>query len=251
MIRGRKEKARMNCASETPRISESSELLLGFYEAMYARFGHRNWWPGDSPFEVCVGAVLTQNTSWKNVEKAIENLKSGDALDPASIYALSQEELAVLIRPSGYYNIKAARLKNFVSHLAERHAGNLNSLISASAGDLRNELLRINGIGKETADSIILYAAEKPVFVVDAYTKRVLFRHGIISEKEEYDRVQDLFHRSLPRDVSLFNDFHAQFVAVGHHYCKKTPRCTGCPLQPFLCPGQPANGVTPFATRTR
>lgn len=202
-----------------PKQMPIRKLLGEFYEALNARFGHRNWWPGGSPFEVCVGAVLTQNTSWKNVAKAIENLKAASALDPMSMYTMPCDELALLIRPSGYYNVKAARLRNFVSHLVEKHNADLDSLFAASAEDLRRELLSIHGIGKETADSIVLYAAEKPIFVVDAYTRRVLLRHGIISEKADYDSIQSLFHENLPQDVALFNDFHAQFVAVGHHYC--------------------------------
>lgn len=235
----RKIKKRTDHERKTPSVRATRELLMEFYEALHERFGHRNWWPGDSPFEVCVGAVLTQNTSWKNVAKAIENLKAASVLDPLSIYALNRDELANLVRPSGYFNVKAERLKNLVGYLVEQHEANLRSLFENPQDGLREELLSINGIGRETADSIILYAAEKPIFVVDAYTRRVLLRHGLISEKEDYDAVQDLFHRSLPRDVALFNDFHAQFVAVGHNYCKKTPMCEQCPLQRFLCEGQP------------
>lgn len=204
------------------------------YEAMKARFGHRNWWPGDTRFEMCVGAILTQNTAWKNVAKAIANLKAADALDPFKIHNMSQEELAEQIRPAGYYNIKAARLKHLVGHLVERHAGDLDSLFALSLDDLRNELLGINGVGKETADSIVLYAAHKPIFVVDAYTLRVLTRHGLMGEQADYDTAQDLFHANVPRDTALYNDFHAQFVAVGHNYCKKKPLCAECPLAPFL-----------------
>jgi endonuclease III related protein len=226
-------------ATSACKVRATGELIMQMYEALLARFGHRKWWPGDSPFEVCVGAVLTQNTSWKNVARAIDNLKEASALNPAEIYNLSQEELARLIRPSGYFNVKAARLKNFVAHLVERHHADLDSLFTAPTALLREELLSIKGIGKETADSIILYAAEKPIFVVDAYTRRVLHRHGLISEKEEYDAIQDMFHRNLPRDVPLFNDFHAQFVAVGHNYCKKTPLCEQCPLYVFLRGSKP------------
>ena len=209
------------------------ELLMSLYEAMRTHFGHRNWWPGDTPFEVCVGAVLTQNTSWKNVAKAIDNLKGAQALDPLVMHRMSHEELAELIRPAGYYNIKARRLSNFINCLVERYEGNLQRLFAIPIEPLRDELLAINGVGPETADSMILYGAEKPIFVVDAYTKRVLSRHGIIDGKALYPEVQALFHDSIPRDTTLYNDFHAQFVAVGHHYCKKKPRCGDCPLAVF------------------
>jgi endonuclease III related protein len=210
------------------------KLLMDYYAALYAKFGHRNWWPADSPFEVCVGAILTQNTAWKNVAKAISSLKQASALDPFVIYRMPVEELPQLIRPAGYYNVKAVRLRNFISLIVEKHGGDLSSLFSVPLESLREELLSINGIGKETADSIILYAAGKPIFVVDAYTKRVLERHKIIAEKADYDSIQRLFHAQLPRDVALFNDFHAQIVAVGHNYCKKQPLCEICPLREFL-----------------
>jgi len=210
------------------------KLLVDYYAVLQATFGHRNWWPADTPFEVCVGAVLTQNTAWKNVVKAIDNLKRASALDPFVIYRAPVDELAQLITPAGYYNVKAARLRNLIAHIVEYHLGDLDSLFSAPVAPLREELLSIKGVGKETADSIILYAAEKPIFVVDAYTKRVLERHGLIPAKADYDSVQRLFHSNLPLDVALFNDFHAQFVAVGHHYCKKRPLCEICPLQKFL-----------------
>ncbi len=208
-------------------------LLMRYYNAMAARFGHRNWWPGDSPFEVCVGAILTQNTAWTNVAKAIRSLKEAPALDPSSIYQMSHDRLAQLIRPAGYFNVKAVRLKNFVSHLVEKHDGSLESLFSAEVPVLREELLSIRGVGRETADSIILYAAGKPIFVVDAYTKRVLERHALMDGRADYDAVQDLFHANLPKDSELYNDFHAQFVTAGHHYCKKSPKCSDCPLNVF------------------
>ncbi len=209
-------------------------MLMEFYRALHAHFGHRNWWPAKSAFEVCVGAVLTQNTAWKNVAKAIDNLSTASALDARAIYDLPPADLAELIRPAGYYNVKAKRLRNFVKHLVEKHGGDLRSLFALPLEQLRAELLSINGVGKETADSIILYAARKPIFVVDAYTKRVLVQHSLISEEADYDSIQELFHDSLPLDEPLFNDFHAQFVAVGHHYCKKKPLCQECPLQTFL-----------------
>jgi endonuclease III related protein len=217
------------------------KLLMDYYAALYARFGHRNWWPADSAFEVCVGAILTQNTAWRNVAKAIDNLKQASVLDPFVIHHMPVEELAQLIRPAGYYNVKAVRLRNFIDHIFEKHGGDLSPLFSVPLESLREELLSIKGVGKETADSIMLYAAGKPIFVVDAYTKRVLERHKIIAEKADYDSIQRLFHAHLPKDVALFNDFHAQFVAVGHKYCKKRPLCEICPLRGFL-PG-PVSGA--------
>lgn len=211
--------------------------LRNVYQSMYQQlvrhFGHRSWWPAETPFEVCVGAILTQNTSWKNVERAIISLKDADALSPKRIFDLEPSALAALIRSAGYYNVKAKRLQNFVRHLVRKHGGNLDSLFSGSVANIRSELLSINGIGKETADSMILYAGGKPIFVVDAYTKRVLTRHRLTSELADYDALQDLFHKNLPRSASLFNDFHAQIVAVGNQYCRKTPRCDLCPLNGF------------------
>ncbi|MGC8908588.1 MAG: endonuclease III domain-containing protein [Desulfomonilaceae bacterium] len=223
-------------------ISETGRLLLAAYEALRARFGHRKWWPADTPFEMCVGAVLTQNTAWKNVTQAIARLKAAGALDVFAIHGMSQEELAVLIKPSGYYNVKAKRLKSLVRHIVTRHKGELSAMLALPVGELRKELLAINGVGKETADSIILYAANKPIFVVDAYTKRVLARHGLLPPDSDYDAVQEFFHRRLPRDAALFNDYHAQFVAVGKHYCKTKPACEECPLLEALpSPGAPAS----------
>ncbi len=209
-------------------------LLMQMYRALRERFGPRNWWPANSPFEVCVGAVLTQNTSWNNVAKAIGNLKAAGVLDPFTIYRTAHEELSEIIRPAGYYNVKALRLRNFVNHLVEKHGGDLESLFSKLIVLLRAELLSIKGIGKETADSIILYAAGKPIFVVDAYTKRIFYRHGLVTENADYDTIRQLFETNLPSDVTLFNDFHAQLVDAGHHYCKKKPLCEQCPLLPLL-----------------
>jgi len=215
------------------RLSSTGEHLMDMYTAMRDAFGHRNWWPGETPFEVCVGAVLTQNTAWKNVAKAIRNLTDRGVLDPFALYHMPLNDLAELVRPSGYYNIKARRLRNLVALLVEKYDGDLDALFALPVEALREELLSVRGVGKETADSIILYAAQKPIFVVDTYTKRVLQRHGIVDEDADYDAMQELFHLHLPQDVALYNDFHAQFVAVGHHYCKKKPLCRQCPLSTF------------------
>ncbi len=212
----------------------TGKLLMSMYRALVAQFGHRNWWPANSPFEVCVGAILTQNTSWKNVAKAIDSLNAADRLDPFKIYHTDHEELSHLIKSAGYFNVKATRLRNFVNYLVEKHGGDLNSLFSAPLAALREELLSVKGIGKETADSIILYAANKPIFVVDVYTRRVLYRHGLVRENADYDTMQRLFEANLPSEVALFNDFHAQLVAAGHHYCKRMPLCEKCPLRRFL-----------------
>ncbi|MEW6352286.1 MAG: endonuclease III domain-containing protein [Thermodesulfobacteriota bacterium] len=220
-------------------------LLMDYYHAMRSHFGHRNWWPADSPFEVCVGAILTQNTAWKNVVRAIDNLKHSSSLDPHSIHAMTHEQLAELIRPAGYFNVKARRLKNLIAHIVEHHGADLDSLLAQDSAQLRKALLSINGVGNETADSIILYAAGKPVFVVDAYTKRVLVRHGFVPPAADYTAMQELFHRHIPPDAELYNDFHAQFVAVGHHFCKRKPLCDQCPLAAFKKPvGPPVEGST-------
>lgn len=205
--------------------------LTQMYQILFEHFGHRRWWPGNSPLEVCVGAILTQNTSWKNVEKAITNLKNAGNLKVSLLHKISTDELATLIKPAGYYNIKAKRLKNFITHLVKRHQGSLDSMFQADVDELRTELLSINGVGKETADCMILYAANKPIFVIDAYTKRVLERHGIVGQDADYDSMQMIFHRNLKEDLALFNDFHAQFVAVGSRHCRRNPKCAGCPLE--------------------
>ena len=218
----------------TAHDTDIGKLLIDYYHALLERFGRRNWWPAKTPFEVCVGAVLTQNTAWKNVVRAIDNLKEAAMLDPLILSRTPLDEIAQVIRPAGYYNVKAKRLGNLVDRLVGAYDGDLDRLFSLPEGKLRMELLSINGVGKETADSIILYAACKPIFVVDAYTKRVVLRHNLMGETADYDAIQDFFHCNLPRDVDLFNDFHAQIVAVGHHYCRKTPRCHECPLERFL-----------------
>jgi len=217
----------------------TSETLTAMYEAMRARFGPQGWWPalardaGGRKLEICVGAVLTQNTNWKNVERALANLRADGKLSAAALYALPHERLAELIRPAGYFNIKARRLKNFIARVHEAAGDDIEAFLNRPAAALREDLLSVNGIGRETADSIILYAAEKPVFVVDAYTGRILLRHGLIAPEDDYESVQALFESSLPDDVALWNDYHAQLVAVGKTYCRPAARCEGCPLESF------------------
>jgi endonuclease III related protein len=218
----------------SPRKANLHKLLMDYYRAMLAHFGPRDWWPADSAFEVCVGAVLTQNTAWRNAAKAITNLKEASCMDPESIHSMPQDRLSELIRPAGYFNVKAKRLKNLIRHIVEDHGSDLNSMFSDDLDTLRESLLSINGVGYETADSIILYAARRPVFVIDAYTKRILVRHGFAGEKVDYHAMQQLFHSHIPPDTELYNDFHAQIVGVGHRYCKRKPLCDECPLRGFL-----------------
>ncbi len=210
---------------------QKKEMLLKIYNSLYNYFGPLNWWPGDTPFEIMVGAILTQNTSWSNVEKAINNLKKEYLLEPQNLYRINQEELAQLIKPSGYYNIKAQRLKNFVTFFVEEYGSSEKKMFSGDGEELRRKLLKVNGIGPETADSILLYAGGKPFFVVDAYTKRIFSRHKLISKDASYHQIQEFFIRNLDSNVELFNEFHAQIVMLGKTICtSKNPDCSKCPI---------------------
>jgi endonuclease-3 related protein len=209
----------------------SYDKLMQIYDLLYERFGPQHWWPGRTRFEIIVGAILTQNTNWTNVEKAITNLKAADRLTPHRLYEIEIHELAELIRPAGYFNIKAGRLKNFLDWLFDNYDGDLERLEGLSPGTMREQLLTIKGIGRETADSIVLYAYDKPVFVVDTYTCRVLGRHELIEAGADYEQVRDYFESNLPSDVKLFNEYHALFVRVGKEYCRPKPGCRGCPLE--------------------
>jgi endonuclease-3 related protein len=198
---------------------------------MLEHFGPQNWWPGDTPFEIMVGAILTQNTNWQNVEKAIARLKAAGVLSLAAMSALPKEELAEYIRPAGYYNIKAGRLQNLFAMIEREWDNDLAYLLRQPAAVLREQLLSVNGVGPETADSMVLYAAEQPAFVVDAYTHRILSRHEIIPEEYDYFEIQELFMDNLDENVGLFNEYHALLVQVGKHFCKKSkPKCGACPL---------------------
>jgi len=208
--------------------------LTKYLDALRAHYGPQKWWPADSPFEVMVGAILAQNTSWKNVEKAIRNLKVYDLLDARKIHELDQDTLAMAIKPAGTYNLKAARLKGFVAWFLERFGGDIDRMKQASPDRLREELLEVKGIGPETADAILLYALEMPVFVVDAYTHRVLTRHELAMEEATYEDLKEYFERHLPRDAKLYNDFHALIVAVGKEFCRAKAKCEECPLKSFL-----------------
>ena len=214
------------------------QQLMSIFRALLREYGPQGRWPGDTPFEVMVGAVLTQNTAWSNVEKAIVNLKRVRALSVAPFRRLRLGELAGLIRSSGYDNIKAKRLANLMDFLAEHYGGSLTRMFRDDTARLREGLLSVNGIGPETADSIMLYAGGHPVFVVDAYTERVLSRHGFLSGTEGYHEAQRFFVENLPQDRTLFNEYHALLVMVGKRHCRKSaPRCDGCPLKPFLSIG--------------
>jgi endonuclease-3 related protein len=204
---------------------------MEIYERLFQAFGPRHWWPGETPFEVMVGAILTQNTSWINVEKAIRRLKEEGHLTAAAIHRLKRSELASLIRSSGTYRIKADRLKTFTTFLFERYGGKISRMKKGPARTLRVRLLEVKGIGPETADSILLYALGKPIFVVDAYTKRILSRHGIVSEKASYEEIQQLFMDHLPVEERLFNEYHALLVYLGKRICQKVPKCDICPLK--------------------
>lgn len=203
-----------------------------FYRKALSCFGHQHWWPADSPFEVIVGAILTQNTNWLNAERAINNLKANKVLYPKRLYNLSEKKLAKFIRPAGYYNIKARRLKNFLKFFFECYKGSIKNISKVRLDILRKDLLRVNGIGPETADSMLLYALNKPSFVVDTYTKRILLRHKLIKEDATYEDIQNLFRYSLKRDVKLFNEYHALLVRIGKEFCfKNKPSCLRCPLK--------------------
>jgi len=205
--------------------------LLKLYNSLYNSIGPRHWWPADSPFEVIVGAILTQNTSWKNVEKALHALKEKDLLDPLKIRTLDEAFLAETIKSSGFFTIKAKRIKNFIHFLFAHYQGSLEKMFSEKLPSLRENLLKINGVGPETADSILLYAGGKPIFVVDAYTKRIFERHSLISESASYDETQNLFMENLEKNVSMFNEYHALLVYVGKNFCKRTPQCGECPIK--------------------
>lgn len=206
------------------------KVLMEIYRRLFQAFGPRRWWPGETPFEVMVGAILTQNTSWRNVEKAIAALKAKGILTPEGIRRLELSELEGLIRSSGFYRVKARRLKTFVDFLFHAFGGDLEKMRSADLWELRRKLLAVNGIGPETCDSILLYGLGKPIFVVDAYTKRILSRHGFIEEKASYEAVQRLFMDHLPPEERLFNEYHALLVRLAKSYCTKKPKCALCPL---------------------
>ncbi len=203
---------------------------MGIYRRLYRHYGDLHWWPGEGALEISVGAILTQNTAWTNVEKAIKRLKQARSLSVNALSRLPHRRLARLIKSTGYFNVKARRLKNFIIFLRDRYGGSLQEMSREKTDRLRRELLSVNGIGPETADSILLYAGEKPIFVIDAYTKRILSRHGLLPYEKSYNEFQSLFMNLLPRNVALYNQYHAMLVNVGKDFCRKKPRCNSCPL---------------------
>jgi endonuclease-3 related protein len=214
--------------------------LLDAYERLLTAFGPQNWWPGDSPFEIMVGAVLVQNTAWRNVERAIENLRDAGVMEPQALYSLPPAELAELIRPAGYYQVKTKRLRNLLRFVVEEFGGSLDAMFAISFATLREQLLAVHGVGPETADAILLYAGGLPTFVVDTYTHRILARHGWIGYDADYHTIKEQFESTLPADAPLFNEYHALLVRVGKDYCKRAaPNCESCPLVSML----PASGV--------
>ncbi len=219
--------------------------FLTIYRRLHACYGPQHWWPGDGPFEVMVGAVLTQNTAWTNVEKAIANLKAAGVLDAKSIAHLPQQDLARLLTPAGYFNIKARRLQNFCRWYLEQ--GGYEALRRWSTQRLRRGLLSVNGVGHETADDMLLYAFQRPLFVIDAYTRRIFSRLGMVDHDLSYEALRHLFESALQRElrgsagrrrlVSLYNEYHALIVIHGKDVCRKRPRCGGCCLRRW-CPGR-------------
>jgi endonuclease-3 related protein len=222
-----------------------SSLLAEAYERLLGALGPQRWWPGDSPFEVVVGAVLVQNTAWQNVERAIENLREAGVMEPHALYALAPAELAELIRPAGYYQLKARRLRNLLAVVVEEFDGSLETMFRVPLAALRERLLAVNGVGPETADAILLYAGGLATFVVDAYTHRIAARHGWVGYDAGYHEIKEEFESGLPADVQLYNEYHALLVRVGKDYCRRAAaKCEGCPLAPML----PESGVVqPFA----
>ncbi|NLV40280.1 MAG: endonuclease III domain-containing protein [Candidatus Hydrogenedentes bacterium] len=206
---------------------------------MAAHYGPTGWWPGDTPFEVAVGAILTQNTAWTNVEKAIAHLKAARLLSPRALLAADLAAVEAALRPSGYFRQKTERVLLFCQWLTDRFGGSMRRMAAEPLAPLRAELLALRGIGPETADDILLYACEKPVFVVDAYTRRILGRHGIAPHNLPYEEMRALFEGALPADVALFKEYHGLIVWTGKDFCRTQPRCAGCPLAPLLPRGGP------------
>jgi endonuclease III related protein len=214
--------------------------LMEVYQRLLEAFGPQHWWPGETPAEVVVGAVLVQNTSWANVEKALRRLREADLLDPHALAGMPVEELEEYLRPAGYYRVKARRLQNLMRLIDQRFDGSLETMFRTPLGELRAMLLAVSGIGPETADSILLYAGQLPVLVVDGYTQRIFCRHGWIEPEADYHQLQAYCQSQLPEDVPLLNEFHALLVRLGKDYCRKTrPRCPECPLRELLPPGGP------------
>jgi endonuclease-3 related protein len=214
-----------------PRPAPRRRRLLRLYDRLHRRYGPQRWWPARARFEIVVGAILTQNAAWRNAERAIARLRAAGALDVQTVLRLPSARLAALLRPSGTFRVKARRLRAFASHVTRRHGGRLARLLALPLPALRDELREIPGVGPETADAIALYAAGRPIFVVDAYTRRILARHRLVAPDADYAAVQALLMTHLPHDPALFNEFHALLVRVGKEHCRTRPRCEGCPLR--------------------
>lgn len=215
-------------------------MLKQYYKLMHQSNGHRKWWPGRTRIEIIMGAILTQNTNWFNVVKALNNLKRARALNVQTLQAVEVERLAEWIRPSGYYRMKAERIKCFMRFLDREYKLSLGRMFRQELQVLRPQLLAVKGIGPETADCILLYAGKYPIFVVDAYTRRIYERHGVLEKDQDYESIREYFEANLPKKQELFNDYHAQIVYTGHHYCKKSlPQCQPCPLRSTLKGSQP------------
>ena len=217
---------------------EAGELLLRYYSALQQRFGPQHWWPARTRLEVILGAILTQNTTWYNATLALRNLRRAGLLRWQELRRVSLPALEACVRPSGFYRQKARTIWNFVAWLSRQHAGSLPKLFRQPQEELRRQLLALPGLGPETADAILLYAAQRPFFVADAYTRRVLVRHWLLPRAAGYSQAQQFLHAHLPRQAPLFNEFHALLVEVGKRYCQpRSPQCAGCPLEGFLPPG--------------
>lgn len=207
--------------------------FIDIFNALLNHYGPRHWWPAETPFEVCIGAILTQNTNWGNVEKAIANLKQAGQLSATGIASMSDAELAAMIRPAGYFNVKSARLKEFVRFLQQNHHGSLERLFTEPWQQTRTQLLAVKGIGPETADSILLYAGEKPSFVVDTYTRRIFSRLGLVAEEIAYEELRRFFMDCLPLSAALYNEYHALIVELGKQVCRPKPHCQKCCLSVY------------------
>ncbi len=216
-----------------------SPSLQEIHDRLAAHYGPTGWWPGDTPFEIAVGAILTQNTAWTNVERAIANLKAEQLLSPRALHDAPANILEQALRPSGYFRVKAQRLRNFCAYLLETHGGSMQRMARRPLDALRPELLSVKGVGPETADDILLYACGKLVFVVDAYTRRILYRHGLVEKNIGYEALRKRFETSIPRDLHLYKEYHGLIVWTGKEFCGPKPKCEACPLRPFLQPGQP------------
>ncbi|GMW02725.1 MAG: endonuclease III [Candidatus Hydrogenedentota bacterium] len=213
---------------------------MAYFNRMSRHYGPTQWWPGDTPFEIAVGAILTQNTAWTNVEKAIANLKRDGLLSPRALLECPDEALHESLRPSGYFRIKTKRVRSFCEYLMHRYGGSMKRMGRQPLERLRPELLAVSGIGPETADDILLYALGKPVFVIDAYTRRILSRHGVDAHSLDYEGLRAFFESNLDNDVPLFKEYHGLIVWTAKDFCKTRPNCEGCPLEPLLQGGRPS-----------